>query len=123
MHFTMMSRWLQYICHCILIPKYAAGIHQVAMMLPVMKSFLEVARPWEADMNATSSLHAYTMCLMRWVAGNTVNWTGELCCTCLVLHTLYRASCALHSVFLPFLPGLMLSAAADCLTWSFIWRI
>ena len=61
------------------------------MMLPVMKSFLEVARPWQADMNPVSSLHAYTICLMRWVVGDTVNQTGGLCCTCLVLHMLYSA--------------------------------
>ena len=75
------------------------------MMLPIMKSFLEVARPWEADMNATSFLHAYTMCLMRWVAGDTVNQTGDWRCTCLVLHTPCQIPCALRPLSLPFSPN------------------
>ena len=54
------------------------------MLLPVLKSFLEVIRQGEADMNATSSLHAYTKCLMDWVVGSTVHQTGESCRTCLV---------------------------------------
>ena len=73
------------------------------MMLPVMKSFLEVARPWEADMNTTSSLHAHTMCLMRWVVGDTVNQTGESCCTCLVIqcsvvHHVHCIHCSCQSI-------------------------
>ena len=85
MHCTTMSIQLQYTGHGTIFPWIAAGIHQVAMMLPVMKSFLEVARRWKADLYATSSLHAYTMCLMRWLVGDLANLTGGSYCTCLVL--------------------------------------